>query len=102
MPILKINTMSQPTTHYITITVAPGTKIRGKVVYVQPKTDRWHPEHALVHITSHDWLEAYGYAAEYSTLAKFEQGIFMPYRYRLEGDDYLYEGTFTTDRILAP
>ena len=94
--------MSQPTSHYITITVAPGTKIRGKVVYVQPKAERWHPEHTLVHITSHDKLEAYGYAAEYNTLATTVQGTFMAHRYRIEGDMYLYEGTFTTDKILVP
>jgi hypothetical protein len=61
-----------------------------------------HEEHALVHIMSHEWLEAFWYAAEYSTPTTTVQGTFMAHSYKIENDMYLFEGTFTTDKLLAP
>ena len=51
---------------FVTVTDRDGKQIRGTVVYIQPKKERWRVDHAIVHLTTNDWLDPYRYEAIYS------------------------------------
>ena len=87
--------MTTPTNHTVTITTQRGENVRGKVVYLQPKSERWRESDAVVHIVTRDWLDPYRHKAVYNTPKQSVAGFFMPYRYKItETQDYLFEGSF--------
>jgi hypothetical protein len=49
--VCAVNNMDHPHPH------REGKQIRGKVVYLQPKAERWREDHAGVHIVTSDWLD---------------------------------------------
>ena len=51
--------MTTPTNHTLSIPDQRGNQVRGKVVYLQPKSERWNERHALVHIVTSGWLDCW-------------------------------------------
>src|SRR5215217_5679960 len=78
--------MTAPTNHYVTVTDRHGKQIRGKVVYIQPKEQRWREESAEVHIVTSDWLDPYVYPAVYIMPAQSVAGTYSVHSYISEGD----------------
>ncbi len=88
--------MTTSTSHTLAIVGPNKTQIRAKVTYVQPASERWHPDHATVHISTHEWLDPYRYPATYNTPKASVAGSYTVHSYRSEGGAYVYVGTFTT------
>lgn len=61
--------------HQITVTDRYGKQIRGTVTYIQPKAERWREDHAVVHITTSDWLVPYRYEAIYTAPGYSYKGL---------------------------
>jgi len=40
--------MTTPTNHTLTINISPSQHVRGKVVYLQPKAERWRQVRSVV------------------------------------------------------
>ena len=81
--------------HHITVTDRDGKQIRGTVVYIQPKKERWREDHAAVHITTHDWIDPYRYEAIYTAPGHSFKGFFMAVSYKSdEKHGWLFKGTF--------
>ncbi len=86
--------MTAPTNHHITVTDNHGVTIRGTVVYIQPKEERWREDSAVVHIVTIDWLDPYAYPAIYTSPTQTVTGIFSVHSYISEGDQWRFMGTF--------
>src|SRR5215217_2041745 len=86
--------MTAPTNHYVTVTDRHGKQIRGKVVYIQPKEQRWREESAEVHIVTSDWLDPYAYPAVYVMPAQSVAGTYAVHSYIREGDQWRFMGMF--------
>jgi hypothetical protein len=86
--------MTAPTNHHLTVTDQHGKQIRGKVVYLQPKAERWREQCAVVHIVSSDWLDPYGYDALYSTPTQSISGHYSLHSYDDAEGQWLFKGTF--------
>jgi hypothetical protein len=86
--------MTISTNHTLAIVGPNKTQIRAKVTYVQPASERWHPDHAPVHISTHEWLDPYRYPATYNTGSPLGEasvaGSYTVHSYMLEGGEYLY------------
>jgi hypothetical protein len=88
----------QPTNHHVTITLPDGKTAPGRVVYVQPKAERWREQRAEVHITCSEWIEPAWHPTIYNTGGELYKGKFMPYAYELgQPHNYLFKGTFERD-----
>lgn len=83
--------------HTLTITIGPGKHIRSKVVYLQPKSERWREGSAIVHMESTDWLDPYGYSAIYQAPNQASAGRLVVLRYKSIEQGYWYEATFDTE-----
>lgn len=77
------------------VTDRTGHEIRGKVVYLQPKADRWREESAEAHITCLEWLDPYLHDAVYIMPAQSVAGTYSVHRYISEGNLWCFMGTFT-------
>jgi hypothetical protein len=93
----KLAAMTAPTNHYVTVTDRRGKQIRGKVVYIQPKEQRWREESAEVHIVTSDWLDPYAYPAVYVMPAQSVVGTYAVHSYISEGDQWRFMGIFNRD-----
>jgi hypothetical protein len=49
----------------LSITDQRGENVRGKVVYWQPKAERWREARATVHIICTAWLDSYTYLGSF-------------------------------------
>ena len=87
--------MTAPTNHYVTVTGRHGQQIRGQVVYIQPKDQRWREESAVVHLVTSHWLDPYPYSAVYIMPAQSISGTYAVHSYISEGDHWRFMGTFT-------
>jgi hypothetical protein len=72
--------MGALTNHFLSITDQCGENERGKVIYLQPKSERWREDHAVVHIVTSGWLDPYRHKAVYNTPKQSVSGFFMPHR----------------------
>ena len=91
--------MTAPNNHYLTITLPDGKHVRARVVYLQPKEERWSERSAAVHIACSEWLEPYWYKAIYATPDASFGGQFMPTRYEMaDAHDWLFKGSFERDK----
>ncbi len=86
--------MTTPTNHHMTVTDRSGKQIRGKVVYMQPKEERWREGSAVVHIVTSDWLDPYRYEAVYVTPVQSVAGTYTVVRYGEVDGQWLFIGTF--------
>jgi hypothetical protein len=83
-----------PTNHYVTITDRDGKQIRGKVVYIQPKEERWREHSGVVHIVTSDWLAPNTYPALYTSPTQSVSGTYSVHTYIGEDDQWRFMGTF--------
>jgi hypothetical protein len=87
--------MTAPTNHHLTITLPNGKHVRGRVVYLQSKAERWRVQTAQVHILVSEWLDPHWYPALYATGTQSYSGQFMPHAYEMPtAHDWLFKGTF--------
>lgn len=89
--------MTAPTNHHVTVTDRHGKQYRGKVVYLQPKAERWRPQSATVHIVTSDWLDPYGYDAIYTTPKKSFSGRYVLFAYGDVDGCWLFKGVFDAE-----
>ncbi len=71
-----------------------SAQIRGKVVYLQPKAERWREANAGVHIVTRDWLDPYRYEAVYVTPVQSFAGTYTIVRYSDAEGKWLFMGVF--------
>ena len=83
-----------PPAHSITITDRHGKQLRGRVVYIQPKAERWQEDSAEVHIVTGDWLDCHVYPAVYVMPAQSVSGTYAVHSYIREDDLWRFMGTF--------
>ena len=86
--------MTAPTDHNVTITNQYNRQIRGKVVYIQPKEERWREDRAVVHVVTRDWLDPYTYPAIYFSPTQTVSGTYTVHRYIREDDQWRLMGAF--------
>jgi hypothetical protein len=90
--------MTAPTNHYVTVTDRSGKQIRGQVVYIQPKAERWNEDSAVVHIVTSEWLEPSAYPGIYATPTLSVAGIYSVDGYIREDVQWRFMGTFNRAR----
>ncbi len=94
--------MTEPTNHHLAITDHHGKQIRGKVVYLQPKANRWRPHTAIMHIVCSDWLNLGAYPAIYVTPAQSTAGCYAVYAYADADGQWLLNGSFSVEQDDKP